>query len=485
MGNIVKLVFQSVLQGSGVSRLYGDVKALGKALPGLSQGASILGTAFGTVGGAFGRMATMFLQGGIWGATAEGMKLLITQTGIFKNRTEEVRKSLEDQKKAHEALLKSMTDGHAAALATIDKETAKRKELIQLTQLQAKAELEIKRANAVMRGDTSTVAVIDDELAKQPGRNAVAAADANVAGAESRVKAAKDALAEAERISRQAEDRLAKAKAELAAKSKPVEMLVQSTSGAYVQTIRRDTTAERERVKAAQAEADAAGEKAESAARAVRVEMQGLEKANKARKVALLEQEASEKKLAADRAKAEQNRARAKADADRKSAEDFEKKRKKALVDAENERLKQAEEAEKERAQRASELARKDEIKQHQKRLSNLGKEVDFYKKMLADAHGEVKDAWNVYRDPGQLDQKGERRAKRQEEFDKKRFEKDAERLKKRKDWRTADRLSNRDRATRDLLLAQEKEQQAGDKVASIDRSVKDILGKIEGLMGL
>lgn len=485
MGNIVKLVFQSVLQGSGVSRLYGDVKALAKALPGLSQGASILGTAFGSVGASFGRMATMFLQGGIWGAAAEGVKLLIAQTGVFKDRTEEVKKTLEEQKKAHDALLKSMTDGHAAALAAVDKETAKRKELIQLTQRQAKAELEIKRANAVMRGDTSTVAVIDDELAKQPGRNAVAAADANVAGAESRVKAAKDALAEAERISRQAEDRLAKAKAELAAKSKPVEMLVQSSAGAYVQTIHRDTTAERERVKAAQAEADAADEKAEAAARAVSIEIQGLEKANKARKVALLEQEAAEKKLVADRAKKEQEQDRARTEAKKKEEQEFEKKRKKALVDAENERRKQEEEAEKERAATADALARKDEIKQHRERLNNLGREADFYRKMLADAHDEVQGAWNVYRDPSQLDQKGERRAKRQEEFDKKRFEKDAERLKKRKDWRTADRLSNRDRAARDLLLAQEKEQEAGNNVANIDRNVKDILGKIEGLMGL
>ena len=63
MGNIVKLVFQAVATGSGLSKMYGEVKGLAKAMPGLTQAATILGGAFGSVGASFGRMATLLLQG--------------------------------------------------------------------------------------------------------------------------------------------------------------------------------------------------------------------------------------------------------------------------------------------------------------------------------------------------------------------------------------------------------------------------------------
>ena len=65
MGNIVKLVFQAIATGSGFSKMYGEVKGLAAAMPGLTKATMILGSAFGSVGASVGRMATMLLQGGI------------------------------------------------------------------------------------------------------------------------------------------------------------------------------------------------------------------------------------------------------------------------------------------------------------------------------------------------------------------------------------------------------------------------------------
>lgn len=485
MGNIVKLVFQAVTQGSGFGKLLGEVKGLQSALPGVSQGAAILGQAFGTAGAALGRMAAMLLQGGVWSAAAEGVRLVIDRMGLLRDRSAEVRQSLEEQKRAHAALLAAAAGGYDAALAKLDREASRRKELVALTQRQAKALLEIRRAQAVMSGDTSTAAALDDEISKRDGRAAVERADADVSGAEARVRAAQDALAAAQRVARRFDRRLADAEAALEEKAKPVQTLMQSSAGAYWQTTVRDTTAEEAAVRAAQAEADAAEEKVEAARLAVETEMRGLSDARRARETAALEQEAAERRAAADRQKAEADAsaARARAEADARAAADREHKAN--LLAAEDERRRKAEEDERERARNAAALARRDEAEQHRRRLGALAQEADHYRQMLAAAHGDVADAWDNYRDPGRLDQAGERRAKRQEAIDAARFEKDAERLQRRKDWRTSDRLSNRDRATRDLIFAKEREKEAGDHLANLDRTVKGLVDKIEGLTAL
>jgi len=484
-GNIVKLVFNAISTGSGWSDVSKKCKELLADSGKLAQGIGSLGSVFGTTGMIVGKAFGMLMQGGIWGFAAEGIKFLINKLEIFKDRTEEVKKALEDQKKAHEGLLSSITTGYKDAISKIDDESRKRKELIELTKRQTKAQLELKRAHAIMSGDTSTANAVEDELSKTDIKSAVDAAEAGVYEAEKRVKAARDALAVAQRIVHESDNKVDSARESLADKSKPITRIMQSSAGAFVQTINRDTTAEKANLKAAYEESDAANAKYEEARKALDVELQGLKTAKEARKTALLEQEAAEKKAIADREKEAQKAAeqaakeKAKKDEDERIATE---KRQKEIE------LKDADEKanrEKEEKQKQFEADRKFEAKQHQKKLENLRKQADFYREHLRLANEEVKKGLENYRDPSKLDQAAERRENRQKKIDEARFDKDVEKLMKKKDWRTSDSLSNRERATRDLLFAKEREKNANKNLDNIDKNLKKLIDKIDSLTEL
>lgn len=70
-GNIVKLVFQTVMAGSGFAKVNAETSELMKKMGKMSQGVQIMGRAFGNLGGIMGRSIGMLMQGGIWGAAAE------------------------------------------------------------------------------------------------------------------------------------------------------------------------------------------------------------------------------------------------------------------------------------------------------------------------------------------------------------------------------------------------------------------------------
>lgn len=70
-GNVVKLVFQSVMAGSGFARVNAETSELMRKMGKMSQGVQIMGRAFGNLGGIMGRSLGMLMQGGIWGAAAE------------------------------------------------------------------------------------------------------------------------------------------------------------------------------------------------------------------------------------------------------------------------------------------------------------------------------------------------------------------------------------------------------------------------------
>ncbi len=70
-GNIVKLVFQTVMAGSGFAKVNAETAELMKKMGKMSQGVQIMGRAFGNLGGIMGHSIGMLMQGGIWGAAAE------------------------------------------------------------------------------------------------------------------------------------------------------------------------------------------------------------------------------------------------------------------------------------------------------------------------------------------------------------------------------------------------------------------------------
>lgn len=251
MGNIVKLVFQTVATGNGLSKMYGEVKGLAAAMPGLTKATMILCQAFGSVGASVGRMATMLLQGGIWGAAAEGARLLIDKLGLFKDRSEEAKKQLDDLKTATEKYHAAILQNSEKAIAGIDAETKRRTAQLDITHRMIKAELELQRARAVTSGDVGKAESIGREI-EQRGNEATmekAVASSNAAGARSREADA--GLDTARKAWQEAQRELTRAKKALAAASVPVETVMQSSAGAFVQTQTRDTTNEQTAVKAA------------------------------------------------------------------------------------------------------------------------------------------------------------------------------------------------------------------------------------------
>jgi len=490
-GNIVKLVFNAISTGSGWSDVSNKCKELLADSGKLAQGIGSLGSVFGTTGMIAGKAFGMLMQGGIWGFAAEGIKLLIDKLEIFKDRTEEVKKALDDQKKAHEGLLSSITTGYKDAISKIDDEARNRKELIELTKRQTKAQLELKRAQAIMSGDTSTANAVEDELSKADQKNAVDAAEAGVSEAERRVKAARDALAVAQRIVHESDNKVDSARDELRKNAFTPNATVPTVGGpgmiaSHVVAQRMGTIYRPDdiaKLNSAYEESDAAAAKYEEARKALDVELQGLKMAKEARKTALLEQEAAEKKTIADREKEAQKAAAQTAKEKAKKEEDERIATEKRQKEIELKNDKEKARLEKEAKEKQFEADRKFEAAQQRKKLEYLRKAADFYREHLRLAQEEVKAAWENYRDPQKIDQAAERRENRQKAIDQKNFERDVERLKKRKDWETAGDLSKRDRATRDLLMAKDREDNANASLRSIDKQVSKIADKIEELL--
>ena len=94
----------------------------------LQGGVKKLGLAFGSLGGIAGNALANILKGGIWGAMAEGVRMVI---GLIAKWRERAEKAAEAAKEAFDKMAKGVADNIAtigaafnAAVAKIDKMTA-------------------------------------------------------------------------------------------------------------------------------------------------------------------------------------------------------------------------------------------------------------------------------------------------------------------------------------------------------------------------
>ena len=293
MGNIVKLVFQAVATGSGLSKVYGEVKRLAAAMPGLTKATMILGQAFGSVGASVSRMATMLLQGGIWGAAAEGVRLLIDKLGIFKDRSEEAKKQLDALKSATERYHEAILNGTEKALAKIDAETKRRTAQLDITHRMIKAELELQRARAVASGDVGKAESIGHEIEQRGKEATMEKAVANESSAKQKSSQADRDLDAARKIWQEEQKKLSEAQKALASKSKQSEPFIDATSGAYID-IKPDTTNEQTAVKAAKERLAIAEKTLETARKTAAEERIRYQQAKDEVKALAKEQEAAE-----------------------------------------------------------------------------------------------------------------------------------------------------------------------------------------------
>lgn len=209
MGNVVKLVFNAVATGSGFSKMYGEVKGLAAAMPGLTKATMILGQTFGSTGAAVGRMATMLLQGGIWGAAAEGARLLIEKFGLFRDRTEETKEKLDKLAESTRRFYETINENSKTAFEQIDRETKRRNEQLDITNRMIKAELQLQKARAIAAGDNNQTEYLERQIEKADQQTELAKAVSSENAAGAKYRTAEGGLDAARKAAKQAQDEIA------------------------------------------------------------------------------------------------------------------------------------------------------------------------------------------------------------------------------------------------------------------------------------
>ena len=489
MGNIVKLVFNAVATGSGFSKLYGEVKGLTSSMPGLTKATMILGQAFGTTGAAVGRMATMLMQGGIWGAAAEGVRMLIDKLGLFKDKAEDTKKNLDRIEESTRKFYETISSNSQKSLAKIDSETKKRNEQLDITNRMIKAELQLQKAKAISSRDANGVERIDSQLARADQTTAMDKAVGTERDAGSRVKVAEAALADAQKAERAANAELKKAEAALASASKPIVQIMYSSAGAYAYTQKRDTTVERAAVDAAEKRLAIAEQATDAARNSVEAEREKWKQAKRGVEAIKAEQEAADAEAAAKK----MAEAREKASADAKAL-----KNAREAVDEEI-RKRNEEMAKKEKERRIKDL--KDEIdRQNVQRKKNLQKDIEANRKRaddlgrrLEDATARAKAAHDVIGNAENMDQAGDIADKRRERMNNLRFANGAlDLIEGNKihrgangEWVANGRLSNLNQSILDRLNADENKRKTEKENDNVVRKLDELIRKIEQMSAL
>ena len=496
MGNIVKLVFQAIDTGSGFSKMYGEVKGLAAAMPGLTKATMILGSAFGSVGASVGRMATMLLQGGIWGVAAEGAKLLIDKLGLFKDKTEETKAKLDKLAEASRKFYETINANSQKSLEKIDKETKRRNEQLDITNRMIKAELQLQKARAIASGDTKGVERIDRQISEQDQKTALQKANFAADSSAKRRDEAEAKMAETIAAEAKAARELADAEAALESKSKPVTTIMQSSAGAFVQTQTRDTTAEKAAVEAAKKRLEIARQQTAEAKTAYGIERDKYEFAVANVKALKAEQEAADAEAAAKRLAEATKAAKDLAAKDREKEKKFEEEEKKriALEEAEEKAFKKRQLAESLR-QLQEELKAEQEMrkKELQEDLKANSARADDLKAKLSAAIERANAARDIFGNAGNMDQSGDLSAKRREAITNTRFANGAIDLigsgKIRRgpngEWIANGRLSNLNKAILERLNADENKRKLEKENDKVVKKLDELKKAIEQMSTL
>lgn len=163
-----------------------------------------------------------------------------------------------------------------------------------------------------------------------------------------------------------------------------------------------------------------------------------------------------------------------------------EKKAKELAEKEEAERIKIAEKEAEERKK----LAAQQIEAEHRARVANIKSEADTSAKMQAEAADRLsraragaQQAWGWYRDPESF--KRQLAEEKDEAAAQKQFDKDFDKLNDRRDWRTTDRLSEREESVRRVALSREEEKRAEAALVAIEANTKDLAKKLDELLSM
>ena len=466
------------------------------------------------IGGTFGQLGEMFLQGGIWGAMAAAATKAFTL--IWEHFAKGSERAAKRAERAFNESLSSIKDGAAAidkafdsAMSGIDKAISRFDAMSNSVKELTKAEIELAKQHAIANGmDAASANAAAADLSSQVDFEAEERRLQNlIAMEQKRVDAAKDAEAKtAEEVKKATEQKSAaeaeyqKKREEYIKKNAREYITTGTTVYGSVQTVKlSEQEIEEERRKAAldfdesdegaklrekvRKAKDALGgiktdEKALAAADEARAKIEQAQTSldvlatkREARELAV-QNEIADKIEADHKAQAEKDKADAekKAEAEKKAAE---------KAAAERARLDAQESARRER-ERQAELAER--IRDHQKLLAAERAEESKTRSSVSAAASKLQQAWGWYRDKDSMaaqlaEEKADAQARKQ-------YEKDFERLKsRRRDWRTAENLSVDDEAVRRVALAREEKEAAERHLAEIEKNTANLSEKLDELL--
>lgn len=471
-GSIIKLVFQSLAGGNGLAKLAdGTQQSLGNMRE-MSKAAQILGASLGGVGGALGKLVGSLIQGSVWGVAIQGVAILAEKFDLTGKKAEEARKKTEELADAARARFDAVNTAAEKAIANISKETAARQAMSDIIERQTKAELGLRRAEALRSGDLAKAQALEAEIADAGRQGAVDKAASQESDAERRVAEAKRALDAAQKNARDAMKREAEAEAALAAKSKPVTTVMQSSAGAFTYTAKRDTTTEKSNLANARKDVVAADEAVDKAMAAYEIELQKWNAAKANSKAVAKEQQEAAEKAAAEEVAAHHKAMAEKKAAEKKANEEWVRQRKEAARKAaEEEWILQQRNHQKQLA-----LMREYEAEMLKAEMDANAKRADDLRAKLKAAQSDAAAAFGGWGNRGDIDNGGDRRAARQKDIDRARLANAAIDLQaKRPDWRTARNLSRQEEAARRWLLAKENEKKAGTELKDVVKHLASI----------
>lgn len=494
-GNLIKLVFKSLADGSGFAAVHADTQKLRTSMVDLGKASMILGGIFGDLGRVAGAGLKALLTGGMWEIAAQGIQLLIKLTGEHKALVDAAAKAmdaasakrLEAQGKYHAALMQSVKDAQTARIAEIKSIDAEADSL----ERAAKAAIELARQKQIAAGAGADVADAEAEEAlknlDRDSRQRTAASGVKTANAEA--KSARESLTAANKVY---EDLLrARERAARAVSERVQQIWAEENQFAARNGIRlkkelearfmqgREDESYKTRV-AALAELD---EKVAAARADVARAESRIAEAEKMRVIALRDEQSVAKQIEAERLK-EVNEVEAaelksieEREAAAKQAEDDRIQREAeamdAAIEADRKATEEAIRQEEERERRIYEARKQFEREMLQAEQKANTERANDLRDKLKKAQEDVATAFAQFQDPKQIDLKAERRAKRREERDRARLAIRAIDLQARDpNWRNARNLSRQDEAVRRWQLVKENEKKQ-------KTELKDVVGEL------
>ena len=436
--NIVKLVFQSLSNGSGFDDVISGGSKAQKTLQDLSGAARLVGRVFGPLGGILGNAFGMFLQGNIWSVAAIGVDFLFKKMGWLQDGTQKtteyfdkLRKSIEDFAATSERAFRSVS-------SIQDKRQNQYADELDSVNALKKAELELARERERANGGTgetqdAAIAALGEKGARDKAEDAVYRATQRVEAAEKRMADAEEAIKN------------------------------ENHAG--------PNTGKEERLKVLYAEKKAAREALDDERSRLEIAKQAQEALEKSQEAAHLKAQNDAKAEAEAKAKAE---AEAREKQAQKDAEESEKDAKEFVeaYEKEKEADRKKEEAEEKKAE---ERRLKRELDENKRRAADLQQRME-------DALRNAEIARQAFADRGNLDLGGEEKARRREAANNERLKKTADRLKAHGiDLdNPGRRLSREEEAARRWMIQEREKDKNVKELAEVNKTLKKIEAALE-----